>query len=104
MSSLLGTRTEAPNDPKLSDGGGWRSGCVVGERRRQEAASVTAGAVRCSAWLGVSFLLETANESVVFAMMANPEPDNIGAVLHGCGPVVDADTGRPHPPDLLEVE
>ena len=26
--------------------------CAVGERRRPEAASVTAGAVRCSAWLG----------------------------------------------------
>ena len=43
-----------PNDPKLSDGGGWRGGCAVGERRRQEAAAVTAVAVRCSAWLGVS--------------------------------------------------
>ena len=45
-----GQRT--PNDPKLSDGGGWRDGCAVGERGRPEAASVTAGAVRCSAWLG----------------------------------------------------
>ena len=44
---------EWPNDPKLSDRGGWRAGCMVGERRRQEAASVTAVAVRCSAWLGV---------------------------------------------------
>jgi membrane protease subunit (stomatin/prohibitin family) len=32
-----------PNDPKLSDGGGWRDGCV-GEGGG--AASVTAGAVR----------------------------------------------------------
>ena len=40
-----------PNDPKLSDGGGWRDGCV-GEGGG--AASVTAGAVRCSAWLGVA--------------------------------------------------
>jgi len=38
-----------PNDPKLSDGGGWRDGCA-GEDGG--AASVTAGAVRCSAWLG----------------------------------------------------
>ena len=38
-----------PNDPKLSDGGGWRDGCA-GEGGG--AASVTAGAVRCSAWLG----------------------------------------------------
>ena len=42
-----------PNDPKLSDGRGWRDRCVVGERRRQEAAGVTAAPVRCSAWLGV---------------------------------------------------
>ena len=39
-----------PNDP--SDGGGWRAGCVVGERRRQEAASVTAGAVRWQRFVG----------------------------------------------------
>ena len=37
------------NDPKLSDSRSWRAGCVVGERRRLEAASVTAAAVRCSA-------------------------------------------------------
>ncbi len=42
-------RVATPNDPKLSDGGGWRDGCV-GEGGR--AAGVTAGAVRCSAWLG----------------------------------------------------
>ena len=41
-----------PNDPKLSDGGGWRAGCMVGGKAAAEAASVTAGAVRCSAWLG----------------------------------------------------
>jgi hypothetical protein len=42
-----------PNDPKLSDGGGWRDGCA-GEGGG--AASVTAGAVRCSAWLGPRFI------------------------------------------------
>ena len=42
---------DKPNDLKLSYGGGWRGSCAVGERRRQEAAAVTAGAVRCSAWL-----------------------------------------------------
>ena len=41
-----------PNDPKLSDRRGWRDRCVAGERRRQEAAGVTAAPVRCSAWLG----------------------------------------------------
>ena len=44
-----GRCAESPNDPKLSDGGGWRDGCA-GEGGG--AASVTAGAVRCSAWLG----------------------------------------------------
>ena len=34
---------EAPNDPKLSDGGGWRDGCAGAGGG---AASVTAGAVR----------------------------------------------------------
>ena len=43
------------NDPKLSDGGGWRAGCA-GEGGG--AASVTAGAVRCSAWLGVAVIWE----------------------------------------------
>ena len=47
--SLNTTRVATPNDPKLSDGGGWRDGCA-GEGGG--AASVTAAAVRCSAWLG----------------------------------------------------
>ena len=58
-----------PNDPKLSDGGAWRGSCEggaqkeatsVGQRHgrtgREQAriaATVTRGAVRCSAWLGV---------------------------------------------------
>ena len=47
-----GTGAKSPNDPKLSDGGGWRAGCTAGGKAAAEAASVTAGAVRCSAWLG----------------------------------------------------
>ena len=47
-----GHACETPNDPKLSDGGGWRAGCMAGGKAAAEAASVTAGAVRCSAWLG----------------------------------------------------
>ena len=43
-----------PNDLKLSEPRGWRDRCVVGERRRPEAAGVTAARVRCSAWLGVA--------------------------------------------------
>ena len=48
--------SESPNDPKLSDGRGWRDRFAVGERRRQEAAGVTAAPVRCSAWLGVAVM------------------------------------------------
>ena len=44
---------EAPNDPKLSHGGGWRGLCRSAERwRRSAAQAVTAVAVGCSAWLG----------------------------------------------------
>jgi hypothetical protein len=42
------------NDPKLSDGGGWRGPCMAGGKVAAEARAVTAGAVRCSAWLGVA--------------------------------------------------
>jgi hypothetical protein len=44
-------RVKTPNDPKLSDRGGWRECCAVG---LLGAALVTAVAVRCSAWLGVA--------------------------------------------------
>ncbi len=50
-----------PNDPKLSDCGGRRAGCgkAAGAGWAKAAgwcvaASVTPGAVRCSAWLGVA--------------------------------------------------
>ena len=45
-----------PNDPKLSDGRGWRDRCVVGGKAAAEAAGVTAAPVRCSAWLGVAVI------------------------------------------------
>ena len=55
------SHVETPNDPKLSDGGARRAGCgdVAGAgwakvAGRWAAASVTRGAVRCSAWLGVA--------------------------------------------------
>ena len=44
----------SPNDPKLSDGGGWRGPCMAGGKAAAEARAVTAGDVRCSAWLGVA--------------------------------------------------
>lgn len=40
-----------PNDPKLRDCGARRGSCTVGLRG---AATVTRGAVLCSAWLGVA--------------------------------------------------
>jgi len=46
---MVSGAASGPNDPKLSDGGGWRDGCTGAGGG---AASVTAGAVRCSAWLG----------------------------------------------------
>ena len=54
-------REKSPNDPKLSDRGGaphWlrKSGCG---RRRWEQPVGRAGAVRCSAWLGVTLGGET---------------------------------------------
>ena len=49
-------------DPKLSDGGGWRAGCTAGGKAAAEAASVTAGAVRCSAWLAVAVICEFGDE------------------------------------------
>ena len=61
-----------PNDPKLSDGGAWRGSCDGGAQKEATdvgqshertgrvqariAATVTRGAVRCSAWLGALLL------------------------------------------------
>ena len=49
-------RVATPNDPKLSDGRGWRDRCTVGGKAAAEAAGVTAAPVRCSAWLGVAVI------------------------------------------------
>lgn len=43
-------------DPKLSDSGVRRGTCMVGGKAAAEAGAVTHGAVRCSAWLGASFI------------------------------------------------
>ena len=58
-----GSDARTPNDPKLSDCGARRAGCgkVAGVGWAQAAgwcaaASVTRGAVRCSAWLGAPFI------------------------------------------------
>ena len=50
----LQQQADSPNDPKLSDGGGWRGPCMAGGKAAAEARAVTAVAVRCSAWLGHS--------------------------------------------------
>ena len=50
---------KSPNDIKLSDTRLGRDCCVAVERRRQEAAGVTETRVRCSAWLGHSFCVES---------------------------------------------
>ena len=42
-----------PNEPKLSDGPGWRGPCLAEGKVAAEARAVTARPVRCSAWLGV---------------------------------------------------
>src|SRR5438552_1240992 len=51
---VLGINSAAPNDPKLSDRGVRRGTCMVSGKAVAEAGAVTHGAVRCSAWLGVS--------------------------------------------------
>ena len=66
----VGVRLATANDPKLSDGGAWRGSCEGGAQKeapdvgqrwlgvktpgQEIAATVTRGAVRCSAWLGVA--------------------------------------------------
>jgi hypothetical protein len=55
--SLDRMRVATPNDLKLSDCGGRRGTCMVGGKAAAEAGAVTHGAVRCSAWLGVSGLI-----------------------------------------------
>ena len=53
---VFGKDEEAPNDRKLSDSGVRRAGCCG---RSAGAASVTHGAVRWSAWLGVAAWVES---------------------------------------------
>ena len=67
-------RSEAPNDLKLTDRGVRRDRCVVGGKAAAEAAGVTHGAVRCSAWLGVRLdSVETWNKSLETVGLAGDE-------------------------------
>ena len=59
-----------PNDPKLSDGEGWRGPCMAGGKAAAEARAVTAGAVRCSAWLGVAGVVIEALKNACSVPMA----------------------------------
>ena len=70
LGSACNDGAQSPNDPKLSDGGAWRGSCEGGAQKEATdvkqshdrtgrlrtgiAATVTRGAVRCSAWLGVA--------------------------------------------------
>ena len=74
--ACIRVRGMTANDPKLSDGGAWRGSCEgeaqreaadVGQRwlgvktpGQEIAATVTRGAVRCSAWLGVAVIASIA--------------------------------------------
>ena len=81
-----------PNDPKLSDGGAWRGSCEGGAKKEatgvgqrwlgvktpklEIAATVTRGAVRCSAWLGafgfgMAKLIDVADEITKLVNRAN---------------------------------
>ena len=78
-SFVQAVRLETANDSKLRDRGGWRGSCEGGakkeatdveqshertkEVRARIAATVTAGAVLCSALLAVAFLFEFRGES-----------------------------------------
>ena len=44
--SVHSERLATPNDPKLSDGGGWRGPCMAGGKAAAETRAVTAVAVR----------------------------------------------------------
>jgi len=45
-----------------------------------------------------------AKKPVVFAMMADPEPNKILTIFNGRGAIMNPDANRPKPSDLLEAE
>src|SRR5260221_452745 len=58
--------------------------------------------------LMVGALLESSaassNDSVVLTVMTNQKPNDVRATLDGDGTIMDTDTDRPHPANLLEVQ
>ena len=81
----------APNDLKLSDRPGWRGPCAAGgEGGGQEAGAVTAGPVRCSAWLGhcVEYAAKRGRGMRLLKNLldgANLMPENMECVLVAMG-------------------
>src|ERR1700731_3537995 len=55
---------------------------------------------RLGVWLAL--LAASSNDSVILAVIADPEPDDVRAVLNGGGTIKDTDTNRPHPANFLE--
>ena len=88
--SLLDDACKSPNDPKLSDGGGWRGPCMVGGKAAAEARAVTAVAVRCSAWLGVAGLelscLNMIEWNAIMLMCDGRLDDGAGSELSAINP------------------
>ena len=79
--------TTTPNDPTLSDCGARRAGCgkVAGAgwaqaAGRSAAASVTRGAVRCSAWFGdLVCAFECVSRIVVLRKCDGASNESLGA-------------------------
>src|SRR5437868_11285762 len=46
----------------------------------------------------------SSNDSVILAVMTNPKPNHVRAILDSDGTIVNTDTNRPHLANLLEME
>ena len=44
------------------------------------------------------------DQQIVFAMVPDPEPDDLLSILHGQRSVVDPHPHGPHPPELFEMQ
>ncbi len=58
----------------------------------------TSGGKRCGSAAAAS------DDPVVLAVMTDPKPDDVGAVLDRRGAIVNADPHRPHPAHFLKME
>ena len=57
---------------------------------------------RLGVWLAL--LAASSNDSVILAVMTNPKPNHVRAILDSDGTIVNTDTNRPHLANLLEME